>query len=320
MAVQASLALPLEQLLPPELPFETPPTPIELANSMNYWVKWNLKKAILADPHYENSLYGPDNTFISEIFPTRRWFSVVPQGLIRRAFKMRKNINPLNISTSSTGATHWSRHSKARKLNSKKLLPDFLVVKVIPTDIETPRQHYVSGVFEIKLGEPSIEEDNMVDKGDNASAGEDTGNSGTDEDTGNSGTDKDTRNSGTDEDIGNVEADEESSGVEPESIEVPVSNLQEHLPYSLRKAIAQMHRYMKAFIQHPNRDPELEGYLLVGDMYVRFTIQGDLVIRDEPRDMFAEGDPFTLSLCSIASRHWNRKDLGPIEAAGLENL
>ncbi|KAJ3798491.1 hypothetical protein GGU11DRAFT_780839 [Lentinula aff. detonsa] len=248
-----SLEFSLEDLLPDVLQPEVPPTAIGHANSLSQWVKWNFKRALTANVHYEHQLYGPDNTYLQSIFPSTRQFSVIPQALLRRAIR-KGTIKDLNVSTGSTGAKHWSRNTKGKSVN--KTYPDFLAVKVIPTTEDKPRSHYVVCVVEIKLGEDGM----------------------------------------TDVEVGDAEM--------------------------------QMYRYMTTLIKHPYRVPDVKGYLLKGSTYSEFKIIGDEVIYTpgQYNDIFAAGDPLTISLCKIAVQEWNRAtvDVAPgmqdAFVAGMEEL
>lgn len=109
--VVASLGYSVEDLFPPPLDQEDPPTVIEHANNMELWTKWHLKRTLTSGVHFEHQLYGPDNTYLQEIFPTSRRFSVIPQALIRRVLP-RRRYKPLNVSTGSSGGRHGSRRAK----------------------------------------------------------------------------------------------------------------------------------------------------------------------------------------------------------------
>ncbi|KAJ3893316.1 hypothetical protein GG344DRAFT_75084 [Lentinula edodes] len=147
--VVASLELPLKDLFPSKLQYENPPTAVGHANSIDPWIKWNLKRALTAKVHFEHQLYGPDNTYLHSVFPTARRFSVIPQALLRRVMRQGR-VKDLNVSTGSTGGIHWGRDS-GRSSTSVKIYPDFLIVKVFPTADSVPRKHYVVCVVEIKL-------------------------------------------------------------------------------------------------------------------------------------------------------------------------
>ncbi|KAJ3979943.1 hypothetical protein F5890DRAFT_1544201 [Lentinula detonsa] len=234
ITIQNSLELPLAQLMPAPLQFETPPSSIQHANSIPQFVKWNLKRVILADVHYEHQLYGPDNTYLHSIFPIHRNFSVIPQALLRRAIRTGR-LSGLNVSTGSTGATHVGRD--AGGIMKIKIYPDFLVVKVVPTSEDRPRTQQVVCVVEIKLGDISA--------------------------------------------VGDVDTSQ---------------------------AEAQMLEYMTTLINHPFRDPNLKGYLIVADKYLEFRIENNVVVYDPDGwiGIFSSGDPLTVALSNIAVAEWNR--------------
>lgn len=110
--IVASLEHPLEQLFPGELPYQSPPTAIAHANTIEPWVKWYFKRVVAEGVHYEHQLYGPDNTYLHSCFPIHRRFTVIPQALLRRAIATNTRVNELNISTGSSGGKHWGREAK----------------------------------------------------------------------------------------------------------------------------------------------------------------------------------------------------------------
>jgi hypothetical protein len=104
----ATLDAPLSTPLP--LIMENVPTVAAHANSIEPWIIWNMKSSILANVHYENQFYGPENTYLNAIFPYRRRFSVIPQAMVRRVMSEDEIWEDLgNISIGSSGGIHESR-------------------------------------------------------------------------------------------------------------------------------------------------------------------------------------------------------------------
>jgi len=70
------------------------------------------------------------------------------------------------------------------------------------------------------------------------------------------------------------------------------------------QAIDQMMRYMWKAAQHPSRDGDLRGYLIMANAVIPFWVEGeweDMDIRQgDTFDMFATGDQLTTELCEIA--------------------
>ncbi|THU90295.1 hypothetical protein K435DRAFT_802089 [Dendrothele bispora CBS 962.96] len=87
---------------------------------------------------FEHKHYGSKNTFLNSVFPIHRRFSVVPQGLLQQD---KSNLPKLAMSTGSTGAQHYE--------NDQRLYHNFTIVKVISTDANTPRRHYL-WIIEVK--------------------------------------------------------------------------------------------------------------------------------------------------------------------------
>lgn len=238
----------------------------------------------MSNPHFEHQLYGPDNTYFYSIFPPTRRFAIIPQALLRRAIKQGR-MKDLNVSTGSTGATHYGRNSGlSRSINivlynhmnfaltgnssQGKAYPDFFAVKVLPTAgdsaLKPIRKHFVVCVMEIKLTSFEEEENNEVDELD---------------------------------ELGHEDV---------EGGEFPEQSKRTKRAYQL--AEQQMYQYMQTLINHPYRDPNLRGYLIVGSKYLEFQINGDKVDYTSMayRDMMGPGDPLTMALCEIAVKEWNR--------------
>ena len=95
--------LPLQQ--------EAAPTIDGLISQIDPWVLYHLKSIISSDVHYENQLYGPINSFLCSIFPTRRRYMTIPQALLRRAILEADEVDEFlgDISIGSTGGLHESR-------------------------------------------------------------------------------------------------------------------------------------------------------------------------------------------------------------------
>ena len=104
--------------MPIPLQPEAAPTIDGLISQIDPWVLYHLQSIISSNVHYENQLYGPINTFISSIFPTRRRYMTIPQALLRRAIRESDEVDEFlgDISIGSTGGLHESRdRSKFRK-------------------------------------------------------------------------------------------------------------------------------------------------------------------------------------------------------------
>ena len=96
---------------PPELQHEIPPTVSDLAAQIDPWVTYHLKTTILSDVHYENQLYGVLNLFHASIFPLRRRFMTIPQGLLRKMVDADSIDEYLaDLSFGSAGGLHESRN------------------------------------------------------------------------------------------------------------------------------------------------------------------------------------------------------------------
>ncbi|GLB38944.1 hypothetical protein LshimejAT787_0601060 [Lyophyllum shimeji] len=67
------------------------------------WVLRRLQHAIDSGVHYEASLYGPYNTFLTALFPMERHFMVKPQGLLRREFNGRIPSDKGSIASEDVG-------------------------------------------------------------------------------------------------------------------------------------------------------------------------------------------------------------------------
>ena len=104
--------------MPIQLRQEVAPTIDGLISQIDPWVLYHLQSIISSNVHYENQLYGPINTFISSIFPTRRRYMTIPQALLRRAIRESDEVDEFlgDISIGSTGGLHESRdRSRFRK-------------------------------------------------------------------------------------------------------------------------------------------------------------------------------------------------------------
>lgn len=87
----------------------------------------------------------------------------------------------------------------------------------------------------------------------------------------------------------------------------------------IRQSTAQMAGYMETLINHPYRDPNLEGFLIRRHQFCRFRLfskegMKGVDMADQWEEIFAPGDPLTLALCGIALRHWN---MSKIPSQGL---
>ncbi|EPQ53427.1 hypothetical protein GLOTRDRAFT_94687 [Gloeophyllum trabeum ATCC 11539] len=321
LRVRHSLSSSLEELLPDRLQHEDPPHPVDIANQIERVVIWNLKRTLMANVRGEHQLYGADNTYLHSCFPPRRNFSVIPQAILRRVGYVPKNTNPLKISVGSTGAEFLGRRS---------------AVKVIPTDSDEPRQQYVCAVVEIKLSkvdivtqevEPQAEEyDNEGEASFESWYGIDQAGEGKGEDQGEgegqcedqSKDDGDGEGEDNGMQLQDMEGDQNAGDVVDDAVSVLLENME------ALEGKAQMSLYMKMILKHNYRDPDLRGFLLDGNYFQRFKINGDQVVVDDPIDIFAPGDPLTMDLCNIASRHWNRDEVGgppsPMDVDFLEAL
>ena len=73
------------------------------------WVGYVLKHKTNNDPHYEHTLYPPWTTFLVEVSPTRRYFYIRPQGLVRRVVEAEE-LADADTSIGSFGSRHEARH------------------------------------------------------------------------------------------------------------------------------------------------------------------------------------------------------------------
>ena len=98
--------------MPIRLQPEAAPTVDGLISQIDPWVLYHLRSIISSDVHYENQLYGPINSFIGSIFPTRRRYMTIPQALLRRAILEADEVDEFlgDISIGSTGGLHESRN------------------------------------------------------------------------------------------------------------------------------------------------------------------------------------------------------------------
>lgn len=72
------------------------------------------------------------------------------------------------------------------------------------------------------------------------------------------------------------------------------------------RSVRRMFDYIDQIAQHPSRDENLRGYLIMANEVIQFTLDvNGVTSRGHNFDMFAAGDPFTKKLCEIAIRHWN---------------
>ena len=108
--------------LPLPLQPEAPPSINGLISRIDPWVLYHLKTIVLSNVHYENQLYGPMNSFITSIFPTRRRYMTIPQALLRRAIQDGNEVDEFldNVSIGSTGALHESRNRRKLRIYSRK--------------------------------------------------------------------------------------------------------------------------------------------------------------------------------------------------------
>ncbi|KAF8224074.1 hypothetical protein L208DRAFT_1381211 [Tricholoma matsutake] len=133
---------------PPDLQHENPPSVPNLIAQIDPWVIYHLKTTILSDVHYENQLYGVLNLFHASIYPLRRRFMTIPQGLLRKVLDP-DNIDEYlaDLSFGSTGGLHESRDLPGSEVH--KFVPDFLTVKVTPHR-SGPRDHCIVAIVEVK--------------------------------------------------------------------------------------------------------------------------------------------------------------------------
>lgn len=118
--INATMPIPLQQ--------EAAPTIDGLISQIDPWVLYHLKSIILSNVHYENQLYGPINSFIGSIFPTRRRYMTIPQALLRRAILEGDEVDEFlgNISIGSTGGIHVARGRGEFRRKPLPMLENFL--------------------------------------------------------------------------------------------------------------------------------------------------------------------------------------------------
>lgn len=99
---------------PPAIQHEVPPQVDDILAGVEPWILYNLQNTFASDVHYENQLYGSITTFLLSIFPARRRYMIIPQGILRRVMAEDEfddeSENAGDISIGSTGAVHESRH------------------------------------------------------------------------------------------------------------------------------------------------------------------------------------------------------------------
>jgi len=96
------------QFPPPILPENMSVT--GLIAQIDPWIIYHLITTLSSNVHYENQLYGIINSFHASIFPLRRRFMTIPQGLLRKALEPEDIDEYLaDVSFGSTGALHPSR-------------------------------------------------------------------------------------------------------------------------------------------------------------------------------------------------------------------
>lgn len=119
---------------PPDLQHENPPSVPNLIAQIDPWVIYHLKTTILSDVHYENQLYGVLNLFHASIYPLRRRFMTIPQGLLRKVLDP-DNIDEYlaDLSFGSTGGLHESRD--LRKSHSGWLSVALIHILIYPFDM-----------------------------------------------------------------------------------------------------------------------------------------------------------------------------------------
>lgn len=97
-----------------DLEKEPLPDVAEILAGVEPWIVWNLRNTVDSDVHFENQLYGSIVSFLSSVFPARRRYMVIPQGILRRVLNEDEyddeSLNAGDISIGSTGAVHESRH------------------------------------------------------------------------------------------------------------------------------------------------------------------------------------------------------------------
>ncbi|KAL0572237.1 hypothetical protein V5O48_009719 [Marasmius crinis-equi] len=118
-------------------------------------VAWNFWRVCQDDVHYEHQLYGYLNAYLGEIFPAHRRFTVHPQYMLRPVTEEG------NLSIGSLGGEHRSRNNHGRETNKK--LPDFLVTKSFPRQLNEPRAQLFVALVEVKLSLQAAQEDGPTD-------------------------------------------------------------------------------------------------------------------------------------------------------------
>ncbi len=89
--------------VPPPLQHQNPPTFAALITQVDPWVIYHFRLTLLSNVHYENQLYGVLTLFFSSIFPMRRHFMVIPQGLLQKVLNADDVEDLADVSFGSAG-------------------------------------------------------------------------------------------------------------------------------------------------------------------------------------------------------------------------
>ncbi|RPD79473.1 hypothetical protein L226DRAFT_250692 [Lentinus tigrinus ALCF2SS1-7] len=104
--------------LPPKLRKAKATNPLNRYKQVGPFIFWNLSHALLSPPHYETSMYGAANAYLSGIFPLDRYFMIKPQGMIRPLLDAEAAVGNATVQSKPSLAVFSASLAKADKLLS----------------------------------------------------------------------------------------------------------------------------------------------------------------------------------------------------------